>query len=60
MQELETFSKTCSEELEICRHYDGILTLAGLWKDLVAADREENWEGHLQVIQRLLSILNVR
>ena len=30
----------------ICRHYDGILTLIGLLKDLVAGEREENWEGH--------------
>ena len=41
-QEFETFSKTCSKGLERCRHYDGILTLTGLLKDLVAADREGN------------------
>ena len=39
-QEFETFSKTCSERSQICRHWDGILTLIGLLKDLVAADRE--------------------
>ena len=56
-QESETFYKTCSGELEIFRHYDGILTLTDLLEDLVAADREGNWEGHLQVIRTLLSIL---
>ena len=54
-QEFEIFSKTRSEKSEICRHWDGIFTLIGLLKDLVAADREGNWEGHLQVIQELLS-----
>ena len=55
-QEFETFSKICPEGLEICRHYGGILTLTGLLKVLVSTDGEGNWEGHLQVIQRLLPI----
>ena len=60
-EEFETFSKTCSERSEICRHWDGILTLIGLLKDLVAADSEGNWEVHLQVIQKLLPVFfNVR
>ena len=46
-QEFETFSKTCSERSEICRHWDGILTLIGLLKDLIATDRKGNWEGYL-------------
>ena len=41
-QEFETFSKTCSERSEICRHWHGILTLISFLKDLVAADREGN------------------
>ena len=60
-QEFETFSKTSSERSEVCRYWDGILTLIGLLKDLVSADREGNWEGHLQVIEKLFShFLNVR
>ena len=55
-EEFETFSKTCSERSEICRHWDGILTLTGLLKDLVAGYRERNWEGHLQVTEKLLPI----
>ena len=55
-EEFETFSKTCFARSEICRHWDGILTLIGLLKDLVAADREGNWEGHLQVIEKLLPV----
>ena len=55
-QEFETFSKTCSERSEICRYWNGILTLIGLLKDFVAADREGNWEGHLQVIEKLLPV----
>ena len=59
-QEFETFPKKYLERLQICRHEDDILnismlTLTGLLNDLVAADREGNWEGHLQVIQILLS-----
>ena len=46
-QEFETFSKTCSKRSGICRHWDVILTLIGLLKDLVATDREGNWEGHM-------------
>ena len=53
-QEFEIFSKPCSERLEICRHRNGNRTLIGLLKNLGATDREGNWEGHLQVIQRLL------
>ena len=53
-QEFETFCKTCSERSEICRHWDGILTLIAWVKDLDAADREGNWEGHLQVIDKFL------
>ena len=41
-QEFETISKTCSGRSKICRHWDDILTLIGLLKDLVAADREGN------------------
>ena len=41
-QEFESFCKTCSERSKICRHWDGILTLIGLLKDLVAADGEGN------------------
>ena len=55
-QEFVTFSKTCSKRSEICRHWDGILKLIGLLKDLVAVNREGNWKGHLQVIQKLLPI----
>ena len=40
-QEFKTFFKTCSKGLEICGH--GTLTLAGLLKDMIAADREGNW-----------------
>ena len=54
-QEFEIFSKTHSEKSEICKHWDGIFALIGLLKDFAAADREGNWEGHLQVIQKLLS-----
>ena len=58
-QEFETFSKTCSKRSEICRHWDVILTLICLLKDLVATDREGNWERHVWVIQKLLPIFNV-
>ena len=36
-------SKTCSEGLEIRRCQDGILTLTGLLKDSIAADRDGNF-----------------
>ena len=55
-QEFETFSKRYSERSEICIRWDGILTLTDLLKGLVSAEREENWEGHLQVIQRLFPV----
>ena len=55
-QEFETFSKTCSKRSNICRHWDIILPLTGLLKDLVAADREGNQEVHLQVIEKLLPV----
>ena len=58
--EFETFPKTYSEELQICRHQDGILTLTGLLNNLVVADRQGNWERHLQVIQIPPPFFNVR
>ena len=40
----------------MCRYCDGVSILTSKLKNLIAADREGNWEAHLQAIQDLLPI----
>ena len=49
--QFETFNKTCSDKSEMCRYWDGVIILTSKLKTLIAADREGNWEAHLQPIQ---------
>ena len=38
------------------RYWDGIIQPAKVLKSLIAADREGDWDGHLQAIQDLLPV----
>ena len=54
--EFEAFCKQRAEQSEMCKYWDGLIKLASMLKNLIAADREGNWKGHLQAIQDLLPI----
>ena len=40
-------------KFSMCKYWDGIITLSNTLKNLVSADREGNWERHLQTVQDL-------
>ena len=54
--DFETFNKTCSDKSEMRRYWDGVIILTSKLKNFIVADREGNWEAHLQAIQDLLPI----
>ena len=54
--EFEAFCKQRAELSGMCKYWDGLIKLASMLKNLIAADREGDWEGHLQAIQDLLPI----
>ena len=56
METLSEFSQLCCMNSALCRYWDGIIKLSNMLKDLVAADREGNWLGHLQAVQNLLPV----
>ena len=44
------------ERSQLCKYWDEIITLSKMLKNLVPADRDGNWERHLQAVQDLLPI----
>ena len=58
-QDFVSFSEKCSEESEVCRYWDSLINLLTLLKSLIACDRNEDWEGHLQTVQKLLPVFRV-
>ena len=52
----ELFYKNRSEKPDMCNYRDSVVILAAKLKNLIAADREDNWEGDLLVIPNLLPI----
>ena len=54
MQQFNAFSKTCLQRSEVCKYWDGFIDLTSMLHNLISADREGDWEGHLQTIQDLL------
>ena len=55
-QDFVSFSEKCSEKSEFCRCWDGLINLSTLLKSLIACDRNGDWEGHLQTVQKLLPV----
>ena len=50
-EQYNKFSMLCKERSQLCKYWDGIITLSNMLKNLVSADREGNWERHLQAVQ---------
>ena len=40
----------------MCTYWEELLKIIGFHKNLVAADREGDWEGHLLAVQNLLPV----
>ena len=55
-QDFVSFSEKCSEKSEFCRCWDDLINLSTLLKSLIACDRNGDWEGHLQTVQKLLPV----
>ena len=55
-QDFVSFSEKCSEKSEVCRYWDDLINLSTLLKSLIACDRNGDWEGHLQIVQKLLPV----
>ena len=55
-QDFVSFSEKCSKKSEFCRCWDGLINLSTLLKSLIACDRNGDWEGHLQTVQKLLPV----
>ena len=51
----ENFSSSC-EMSEGCRYWEGFLDFFSILKALTAADREGDWQAHLQAMQNLLPV----
>ena len=56
MQQFNVFSKTCQQKPEVCKYWDGFINLTSMLHNLISADKEGEWESHLQVLQELLPV----
>ena len=55
-EEFDKFFQNVNKNSELCRCLNGINKIVSIIKNLVASDREGNWNGHLQPVQDLLPI----
>ena len=55
-QEFDAFAISCSKLSEMSQYWDRYQQNVNFLLDLVAADREGDWEGHLLDVQNLLPI----
>ena len=54
--EYEAFTKHCSNTSEIVQYLEELLKLVRILKNLIYADREGSWTGHLQAVQDMLPV----
>ena len=54
--EFEKFSKTCHENSEMSQYWDTIVRMMKKLKMLISADRDGDWNLHMQPVQDLLPI----
>ena len=50
------FTNHFAEKSQMCNYFEIFLNMVELLKDLVAADREGDWEAHLLAVQNTLPI----
>ena len=57
-KDFSIFTEKCKNTLQICYYFEHFLYMVSLLKQLIAADRNGNWESHLQTVQRILPIFS--
>lgn len=50
------FSRKCDKTSEACKYWNGIAEMTNRLQNLVSADREGNWDNHIQAVRDLLPI----
>lgn len=50
------FLSECSEKSEICRYLNTFLSIVGLIENLVASDREGDWNLHVETVESLIPV----
>ena len=50
------FSRKCEKTSEVRKHWNGIVEMTNKFQNLVSADREGNWDNHIQAVRELLPI----
>ena len=56
MQQFNAFSKTCQQRSEACKYWDGFIEFTPMFRNLISADTEGDWEGHLHAVQDILPV----
>ena len=54
MQQPNAFLRKYQQRFALCKYWDDFIDLTSMLHNLISADRERDWEGHLQVIQDLV------
>ena len=54
--EFDAFVLDCLQRSELCRFFEELLHSIRILKNLIAADRNGDWNGHLQAVQDLLPL----
>ena len=57
MQQFNAFSKAFQQRSEVCKYWNGFIYLISILHNLISADRERDWKGHLRAIQDQLSTI---
>ena len=54
--EFSEFLRKCEETSKLCKYWNGIVEMTNRLQNLVSADREGNWDNHIQAVRDLLPI----
>ena len=57
--EFHLFIEQCTGSSEMCRYWKVLQVGINYLQDLIAPDREGDWEGHLLAVQNLLPIFSI-
>ena len=54
--EFSEFLRKCEETSKLCKYWNEIVEMINRLQNLVSADREGNWDNHIQAVRDLLPI----
>lgn len=57
-KDFSIFTKECKNASQICHYFEHFSHMVSLLKQLIAADRNGDWESHLQTVQSILLIFS--